>query len=322
MSEIGDIIKKIASQVDTVTTFAAIVTDNEIKEVDGKKEYAVTVRKLANVGQEYDNLQTELDSSYKSDSVNTKDNDKSNIDPTRKSNFKIEYKNVRLKSTINDINQGLIIIPKLGSWVLVSVIDNISSKLFISQFSEIDSILVKIDKSLKPNASNDNEEPEYFEVDFNANTFDMKFGDLFETHINKEQFNIKFLQPKENDENSPQKILSEVNYVKDNLYITFLDDDEKPRATVHADQENLNVSFLENEEETLATKLNKEKVTIEVADGCTAVIEKDKASITTNGGTEEISIDKNTGVTLKSGSNINIDASGSVTISGSSVNIN
>ncbi|MCK8520230.1 hypothetical protein M0D21_01555 [Aquimarina sp. D1M17] len=309
MSEIGEIIKEIAIQGDKTSTFPAIVSQNTPVEADGKKEYVISVRVL-------------LSSNLYDDVINEISGKTTNKNNLGANGAKVELHNVRLRANVNGAEEGVIVIPRVGSWVLVSIIDNNDAKTYVSKFSEIDRVILRIRKPQDNNGQSGNQEPEYFEVDFNANTFDMKFGDLFETHINKEQLNIKFLQPKENDESSPQKILSEVNYVKDNLDITFLDDDEKPRATVHADHENLNVSFLENEEETLSTKLNKDKVTIEVTDGCTAVIEKDKASISTDGSADEISIDKNAGVTLKSGSNINIDATGSVNISGSSVNIN
>lgn len=319
MSDIAEIIKEIAARGDKTSTFPAVVSDNEPVITDGKTQYVVSVRVLL-PSEDYNTVKNELtsDTDDSSGGINPLFNDEPEA--------KIELHNVRLRANINGEDEGVIVIPRVGSWVLVSIIDNNDAKTYIVKYSEIDRVIVRIKKPVSQDASGgtDDQEPEYFDIDFDSSNLTLKFGDLFKTVINNEEVNLKFLQPKEQNSSNitPQKVLSELTYVKDNLDLTFLDDDEKPRANIHADQENFTIDFLENEEVKLSTQLNKDKASVLVTDGCSVEVEKDKAKLSTDGGAEEITLDKNTGLSLKSGSNITIQAQGSVDISGSSVNIN
>lgn len=48
---------------------------------------------------------------------------------------------VRLKSIIGTTSSRLVIIPKVGSYVTVSVLNNIETETYVTQFSEVDKIL-------------------------------------------------------------------------------------------------------------------------------------------------------------------------------------
>ncbi|WP_299212724.1 hypothetical protein [uncultured Dokdonia sp.] len=74
-------------------------------------------------------------------------------------------KNVRLKASIQEEEQGVISIPKLDSWVLVSIIDNLETRAFISQYSEIERTFVRFK----------NENNQYLEIDSNADQFHILF---------------------------------------------------------------------------------------------------------------------------------------------------
>lgn len=54
--------------------------------------------------------------------------------------------NVRLKASIQDKEEGIICIPKLNSWVLISIIETTETRAFISQYSEIEEIFLRIRK--------------------------------------------------------------------------------------------------------------------------------------------------------------------------------
>lgn len=52
-----------------------------------------------------------------------------------------ELLGVRLKSIIGNTTTRLVIIPKVGSYVTVSVLNNIETETYVTQFSEVDKIL-------------------------------------------------------------------------------------------------------------------------------------------------------------------------------------
>ena len=74
-------------------------------------------------------------------------------------------KNVRLKASIQDLEQGMITIPKKDSWVLASVIDGIETRAFISQFSEIERTFIRFK----------NDQDRYLEIDTQTDQFQMLF---------------------------------------------------------------------------------------------------------------------------------------------------
>lgn len=63
----------------------------------------------------------------------------------------MEIKDVRINSTITE-NEGLVIAPKVNSYVLITDIDG--DKWFVSQYSQIDSITLDVDNKIVINGGN------------------------------------------------------------------------------------------------------------------------------------------------------------------------
>lgn len=74
-------------------------------------------------------------------------------------------KNVRLKASILDLEQGIITIPKKDSWVLATTIDGVETRAFISQFSEIERSFIRFK----------NDENQYLEINTEVDKFQMLF---------------------------------------------------------------------------------------------------------------------------------------------------
>jgi hypothetical protein len=74
-------------------------------------------------------------------------------------------KNVRLKASILDLEQGIITIPKKDSWVLATIIDGVETRAFISQFSEVERTFIRFK----------NDENQYLEINTEADKFQMLF---------------------------------------------------------------------------------------------------------------------------------------------------
>lgn len=74
-------------------------------------------------------------------------------------------KNVRLKASIQDLEQGIIVIPKKESWILATIIDGVETRAFISQYSEIERTLIRFK----------NEQNQYLEIESNADKFQVLF---------------------------------------------------------------------------------------------------------------------------------------------------
>ena len=74
-------------------------------------------------------------------------------------------KNVLLKASIQDKEEGIVVLPKLDSWVLVSVIDGVETRAFVSQFSEIDRAFLRIKR----------DKNQFLEVDATACNFSLLF---------------------------------------------------------------------------------------------------------------------------------------------------
>lgn len=88
------------------------------------------------------------------------------VDVIRADGAKIN--NVRLKASIQDKEQGLICIPKEGSWVLISIIETTETRAFISQYSEIDKIFLRIK----------NDDDTYFQMQSDGNAAKLSFKRL------------------------------------------------------------------------------------------------------------------------------------------------
>lgn len=74
-------------------------------------------------------------------------------------------KNVRLKASIQDKEEGVIAVPKENSWVLVSVIDGIETRAFVSQCAEVARTFVRLK----------NDDNQFLEIDTTADKFAVTF---------------------------------------------------------------------------------------------------------------------------------------------------
>lgn len=74
-------------------------------------------------------------------------------------------KNVRLKASIQDLEQGIISVPKKDSWVLATIIDGVETRAFISQLSEVERTFIRFK----------NEQNRYLEIDTDVDKFKMLF---------------------------------------------------------------------------------------------------------------------------------------------------
>jgi len=221
MSEIADIIKQIASKKDRVNTFPAIVTNNTIEVVDGNPEYEVTVRKII-TDADYDLIKKELDSGKADEDL-----------------AKLEMKYVRLKAAINTNDEGLIIVPRKGSWVLVSIIDSVSTKAFVSQYSEIDNILMRVNTPVKE-GEDEPEDPEYIEIKLKASLLELYVGKKFKANIDKDNMVFNYLAPSENEDEEP-KVLSEIKATKDTVAVLVQDEEAKILSDIKVTKEAVDI---------------------------------------------------------------------------------
>lgn len=164
-------------------------------------------------------------------------------------------KNVRLKASIQDLEQGIITIPKKDSWVLASIIDGVETRAFISQFSEIERTFVRF--------KNDNNQ--YFEIDIDSNRFQMLFkekeGGETETTIEKPSY----------------KNLAQIEFSgkNQNISASFYDENGKEisKNTFNINEQKISI----NQDSTIFSLKDKEtKVTIK--DGFEAFISDAKIS--------------------------------------------
>lgn len=58
-----------------------------------------------------------------------------------------EIKKVRLKASIQDKDEAFICVPKENSWVLISIIETTETRAFVSQYSEIERVFLRIKRN-------------------------------------------------------------------------------------------------------------------------------------------------------------------------------
>lgn len=153
-------------------------------------------------------------------------------------------KNVRLKASIQDLEQGIITIPKKDSWVLASIIDGVETRAFISQYAEVDRIMGRIqavnDPKLFFDYSSDGNKlyVRYIKADDQAEINETKIIDVAKIEFNENQ----------------------------NLKISYFDEDEKPLAITHFTSDSLTTTFnsIENKEtkERLTLNVSKDNVSL------------------------------------------------------------
>ncbi|WP_194139006.1 hypothetical protein [Flavobacterium hungaricum] len=151
-------------------------------------------------------------------------------------------KNVRLKASIQDVEQGIITIPKKDSWVLASIIDGVETRAFISQYAEVDRIMGRIqavnDSKLFLDYSADGSRLyiRYINADSETETDEKKIADVAKIEFDKNQ----------------------------NFRISYFDENEKPLSTTHFSPDSLTTTFnsIENKEvkEHLTLAVSKDTV--------------------------------------------------------------
>lgn len=74
-------------------------------------------------------------------------------------------KNVRLKASILDLEQGIISIPTKDSWVLATIINGVETRAFVSQFSEVERTFIRFK----------NDQNRYLEINSDVDKLEMLF---------------------------------------------------------------------------------------------------------------------------------------------------
>ena len=164
-------------------------------------------------------------------------------------------KNVRLKASILDLEEGIITIPKKDSWVLATIIDGVETRAFISQFSEVERTFIRFK----------NDRNQYLEINTDVDQFQMLF--------------------KQKDEGNPASTsapaykdiaqLEFSNLKLPNIRTSFYDADGKQISTNSFNINEQQISI--NEGKTIFNLKDKEaKITIQ--DGFEAIISDAKTS--------------------------------------------
>ncbi|MBS7233614.1 hypothetical protein KHA90_21605 [Flavobacterium psychroterrae] len=256
-------------------------------------------------------------------------------------------KNVRLKASILDLEQGIVTIPKKDSWVLATIIDGVETRAFISQFSEVDRLMGRIQATSEPKLlfdySSDGEilQIRYIKTDLITETNETKITDVAKIEFNKDRnFKVSYFD----DDEKPlaithftsESLTTTFNAIKDNeikecLALTLkkgeatlkLNNPEgKKQSALTIDQSKIScVLFDDQEAEKLVFELNSENDSIQLKKNDKNLIElKGKTAITikTEG---DINIEAKN-INIKSTEKININATGDTIISGEKVKIN
>ncbi|OHT44992.1 hypothetical protein [Flavobacterium tructae] len=256
-------------------------------------------------------------------------------------------KNVRLKASIQDLEQGIITIPKKDSWVLATIIDGVETRAFISQYSEVDRLMGRIQGTNEPKLlfdySSDGEllQIRYVKTDLITETNETKIIDVAKIEFNKDRnFKVSYFDDDE-------KPLAITHFTSDSLITTFnaikdkqvkeclaltlkkneaslkLNNQEgKKQSTITIDQHKISgLLFNDQEAEKLVFELNSENDSIQLRKNDKNLIElKGKTAITLKS-EGDINIEAKN-INIKSTEKININATGDTIISGEKVKIN
>ncbi|KIC03710.1 hypothetical protein OA88_01975 [Flavobacterium sp. JRM] len=164
-------------------------------------------------------------------------------------------KNVRLKASILDVEQGIITIPKKDSWVLATIIDGVETRAFISQFSEVERTFIRFK----------NDENHYLEIDIDVDKFQVLFKE------------------KEGNDSSTTSVPTYKNIAQlefngkegSNISTTFYDENgtEISKNSFNIKEQNISI----NEGNTIFNLKDKE-VKVTIKDGFEAIISDVKTS--------------------------------------------
>jgi hypothetical protein len=300
MENIKELVKDVANKTQVIETFAAKVTK----------------------------INTEENKLYKSVDAYT-------VDVMRTDGAII--KNVRLKASVQDKVEGLITIPKLGSWVLASVMDGVETRAYITQFSEVEKQVGRIkapnDPSLFLDFSIDGDKLylRYVKVVEKTPTTPEKIKELSKIEFDSTQnFRISHF-------NADAKKILDLSVAKEVVSLKFINAEGKELNSLVTTPENYNIILKNNQdkkETSLAIEKGKifghlfdaneiEKLTFELSSTekaeiklteskDTILLEKDKIQLKKD--------DKNL-IELKGKTGINIKTEGEINMEGKSVNI-
>ena len=165
-------------------------------------------------------------------------------------------KNVRLKASIQDVEQGIITIPKKDSWVLASIIDGVETRGFISQFSEIERTFIRF--------KNDNNQ--YLEIDIDADKFQM----LFKEKEAGKTDTTSTTQPS-------YKNIAQIEFLgrQPNISASFYDQNGRE---ISKNSFNINGQYISINEGATIFNLQDKEVKITIKDGFEALISDTKTS--------------------------------------------
>ncbi|EJG03518.1 MULTISPECIES: hypothetical protein [Flavobacterium] len=165
-------------------------------------------------------------------------------------------KNVRLKASIQDLEQGIITIPKKDSWVLASIIDGVETRAFISQFSEVERNFIRF--------KNDNNQ--YLEIDIDADKFQM----LFKEKEAGKTDTTSTTQPS-------YKNIAQIEFLgrQPNISASFYDENGKE---ISKNSFNINGQYISINEGATIFNLQDKEVKITIKDGFEALISDTKTS--------------------------------------------
>lgn len=209
MNEIGYLIKELVRKKELPSTFPAIVSHNEFDTQSDPVDYVISVRIL----QDHESFQ-EVVKEVKLGKSNSEG---------------LELHNVRLKASLQSEAGGLICIPKLGSWVMVSTVDNLVGKNFVSQYSELEGLLLNVQEET---AQQEGEKKVSFvELKLNLQAFQLNFNNEFKAAVTKEQTTIQFVKPPTKDQGEEEEVLSDVIHTKDRMQYRYFED-KKVQSTV------------------------------------------------------------------------------------------
>jgi hypothetical protein len=113
-------------------------------------------------------------------------------------------KNVRLKASIQDTEQGIVTIPKKDSWVLASIIGGVETFAYVAQFAEVDRVMGRIQATSDPklfldySADGNKLHIRYIKTDTEAQTDETKIIDVAKIEFDKDQnFKISYFDADE-----------------------------------------------------------------------------------------------------------------------------
>lgn len=249
-------------------------------------------------------------------------------------------KNVRLKASILDVEQGIITIPKKDSWVLATIIDGVETRAFVSQFSEVDRLMGRIQATSDPklffdySADGNKLHIRYINADTATETNETKILDVAKIEFDKEKnFKISYFNDDEKPlaitHFSPDSLTTTFNSIKDNTVIEgsvltmtksttdlkINDENGKKRTSLLIKPSNISVRlYNDDEKEKLSFEMNgNEKAEIKLTDSNdTILLEKNRI---------QLKKDANNLIELLGQNGVNILTSGNINLKGDNVNI-